>query len=94
MQGPLLSQCRIMNLQKYKIWTLLNYFSIPLTRLQGFSQWRHGGIHVGWVKGHACLHHQDAAVAHGVVHALSLPDGDRYNDIYFTKRNENNTIGL
>lgn len=46
----------------------------PLARLQGFPQRCHGSIHVLWFKGHACLHHQDAAVAHCVVHALALPE--------------------
>lgn len=49
--------------------------TIPLARLHGFSQWCHGSIHVLRVKGHACLHHQNAAVAHCMIHAVILAKG-------------------
>lgn len=45
---------------------------ILLASLQSFSQRGHGGVHVLRVKGHACLHHQNAAVAHCVIHAVIL----------------------
>lgn len=54
---------------------------ILLACLQGFSQWCHCGIHVLRVKGHACLHHQNAAVAHCVIHAVILAGGCAFQEI-------------
>lgn len=71
----------MLKLELKRLWKLLWNCSIPLARLQGFSQGCHGSVHVLWFKGHACLHHQDAAVAHCVVHALTLPEGDKRSEV-------------
>lgn len=45
----------------------------PLTCGQRLLHGRHGGLDVSVLKGHGCLHDEDAAVAQRMVHTLLPP---------------------